>query len=353
MKNVAVIFGGRSSEREVSKLSAATIIGALPPEHINVLPIYITEDGDWLFYDGSPDRAVGIAWDKLGTPVTLDCGRRGGGLLRIAGEKTRPIKVDVIFPALHGKNGEDGVLQGVFETAGIPYVGCGVRSSAVCMDKAFTKAIIAREGVKQAAYLSFRERELTDDKLDANLKLIKEKIGYPCYVKPSSGGSSIGISRAATKSSLAKAINAALDYDDKIVVEKEIKGREFECAVLSRGDSLIVSAVGEVLSATKFYDYSAKYENSASRTQIPADLPEEVSEKMRETAALIFNALDCGGLSRVDFFYDGELYFNEINTMPGFTVISMYPLLLAHAGVTTEELLLSLIDDAERRFANG
>lgn len=347
-KNVIVLYGGVSTEHEISKISAATIISNIPEEKYNIIPVYITKEGRWLLYDGSIDNIKNIRWDKLGTQALLSADRINGGLLRIVGEKVKTIPVDVVFPVLHGKNGEDGTIQGLLELSGIPYVGCGVLASALSMDKSCTKIIVKQVGINQAAHLTFTE----DEPLEKILKDVRYKIGYPCFVKPSSSGSSVGISRAENKNDLKEAIEKAFEFDGKIIVEKEVIGRELECAVLGTSFEARASQVGEILAGSTFYDYEAKYVNTQSKTVIPAEIPEEVSEKIKKYALKIFKAVNGFGLARVDFFWDEEnnsVIFNEINTMPGFTSISMYPKLWEHEGFTLSELLDSLIEMAEDR----
>lgn len=348
-KNVVVLYGGVSTEHEVSKISAATIISNIPEAKYNIIPVYITTEGRWLLYDGSIDNIKNIRWDKLGTQALLSTDRAYGGLLRIVGEKVKTIPVDVVFPILHGKNGEDGSVQGLLEMSGIPYVGCGILASAISMDKTFTKIIVKNIGINQAAHLSFTE----NDNTDKILKAARYKIGYPCFVKPARSGSSVGISRAENKAELNEAIENAFNFDSKIIIEKEIKGRELECAIIGYGpDNVRASQVGEIIAGSTFYDYDAKYVNQQSKTIIPAGIPEEVSEKIRSLALKIFMAVDGYGLARVDFFWDEEsnsVIFNEINTMPGFTSISMYQKLWEHEGVDLPELLDELIEMAELR----
>lgn len=355
-KNVAVIFGGVSTEHEISKLSASTVLLNIPEDKYTVIPIYITTDGNWYMYEGSFDNIKNIRWEKLGTKAYISTDRVNGGILRIVGEKIKTIPIDVVFPVLHGINGEDGSIQGLLELAGIPYVGCGILSSAVSMDKAITKILAASHHIEQAPYLSYRANQLSD--IEAVLKKIRYKVGYPCFVKPSRSGSSIGVTKATNKKELEEAIYNALKYDSKIVVEKMVIGRELECAVLGTGDDTTkVSQVGEVLSAEDFYDFSAKYENEESKTVIPADIPDEISEEIRNTALTVFNAVDGFGLSRVDFFWDTEnnkVIFNEINTMPGFSPISMYYQLFENMGIKLPDLLSQLIEMAiDRRTIVG
>ncbi len=344
MKNVLVIFGGVSPEHEVSKASVATVISNMSEEKYNIIPVYITKDGRWLLYDGGMDNLKNIQWEKYGTMAVLSTDRSAKGLLRIVGEKVKTIPIDVVFPVLHGKYGEDGCIQGLFELAGLPYVGCGVFASAVAMDKSCAKIIASSIGLNQADYLAFRSDELNDEAF----KKIRYKIGYPCFVKPANTGSSVGISKVSGKKELDAAIQLALQYDNKIIVEKAIVGREFECAVLNG----TASGVGEIISAGEFYDYDSKYNDKGSQTIVPADIPEEISEAIRQQSEKIFRAMSCNGLARVDFFVEEEtnkVIFNEINTIPGFTSISMFSKLWEERGLSISQHIDALIDDALSR----
>ncbi|MDR3091238.1 MAG: D-alanine--D-alanine ligase [Clostridiales bacterium] len=347
MKNVAVIFGGQSAEHEISKMSAASVMRAIPEDKYKVIPVYITEEGRWLLYDGSIENIKGVRWDKLGTDAIMGAGADKRGVLRVVGDKVKNIPVDIVFPVLHGKNGEDGAIQGLLELQGLPYAGCGVLASAVSLDKAYTKIIAAAAGVEQAPYLVFNRREAdAPEKISKIAEEARKSLGAACFVKIASGGSSIGVWRAATKKALTAALKEAFELDRRVVIEKEIKGRELECAVLGKPGNLTVSPVGEAVPAAEFYDFDAKYKSEESKTVVPAAVPEKVSEEVRGLAARVFEAVDGYGLARVDFFYDEakqKVYFNEINTMPGFTAISMYPVLMEKSGVKLPELLDKLL----------
>jgi len=345
--NVALIFGGCSSEHEVSVKSATTIITNMSQEKYNVLPIYITKKGEWLLYEGPRQCDLkNIQWDKLAVNCLINYDRKNKGILRIVGESISTIPIDVIFPVLHGLNGEDGSLQGIFELANIPYVGCNIISSAMSFDKAITKIVVDTLNIKQAKYLEFTAEVLSN--LEDAYKEIKEKIGYPCFIKPCNEGSSVGISKCKNKKEVFDGLAEAFKYDFKIVVEKGIKGREVECAILGDGlENTQASCIGEILTSETFYDYDAKYNNPESETIVPADISEELSEEIRESALKIFKKLGCSGLSRVDFFIETKtdnIIFNEINTLPGFTSISMYPMLWAESGIKTDELIDELIN---------
>ncbi|MCL2350897.1 MAG: D-alanine--D-alanine ligase [Firmicutes bacterium] len=343
-KNILVLFGGCSPEHEISKKSAMAVIQSLSEDKYNIIPVYITQEGKWLLYDGAIDNLRSVSWEKYGTNAVLSPDRVNRGLLRIVGEKVKNIPVDVIFPVLHGPLGEDGTVQGLFELSGIPYVGCGVAASAVSMDKTLTKILAEKAGLLQAEYAWFNAWD--KERAAAVVKKIRSKPGYPCFVKPASSGSSIGVSKASNKKELDRAIAAASAVDGKIVIEKAIDGRELECAVLGAGDEVFASGVGEILPAADFYDFDAKYNNAGSKTVVKADIPEETAEAIRETAIKAFRAVGGAGLARVDFFLENgtnRVIFNEINTMPGFTPISMYPMLWQAEGVSLPELCDRLI----------
>jgi D-alanine-D-alanine ligase len=341
--NIALIFGGKSAEHEVSIRSATTVLSGLSQEKYNVLPIYITKKGKWILYEGAPfpDLSL-IDWETFGTRCALSLDPSNRGLIRIIGDRITYLPLDVIFPVIHGTGGEDGSLQGLFELAQIPYVGCDLYSSAIGFDKEISRIIADRCGIKQTKYLTYKREEVNETTLDATIKEIRQKINYPCFVKPARQGSSIGITKAGNKKEVADALELAFNFDSKILVEKNVTGREVETAVLG-GE---VSGVGEVLPAAEFYDYDAKYNSVESKTVIPIEnAPESVIETVRAAALAIFKAIGASGLSRVDFFIDGsDVYFNEINTLPGFTSISMYPTLWAERGVTLPQLCDKLVE---------
>ena len=339
-KTVAVIFGGQSSEHEVSRVSAMLMLNSLNKEKYQVLPVGITKKGEWLVYNGPVEHVKTGEWEKYGTPVSLSPDATKKCFLKIVNGSVKEIPVDVVIPVLHGAWGEDGTIQGLLEMARIPYVGCGVLASAVSMDKVFTKMIAKSARIPQAKYLWVHKYDL-EKKREKIMDQVEKKLGYPCFVKPSNAGSSVGISKAKNREQLSAALDFAAGYDRKVIVEEAIDAREFECAVLGNEEP-IVSGVGEVLAAAEFYDYDAKYNNSDSRTVIPAEVEQEKVEEMRRIAKKIFLAVDGSGLARVDFFVDkktGKVLFNELNTMPGFTPISMYPMLWKHAGMTETELM--------------
>lgn len=344
-KVIAVLFGGQSSEHDVSKVSAATIISKINQDKYTIIPIYITKEGHWLLYDGPVENIQNDTWEKFATSAILSPDATHKGIFRIVGEKLKLIPVDLVFPVLHGANGEDGTIQGLFELAKIPYVGCGVLSSAVSMNKAYTKIIVEKLGISQAKYVVVYRYDI-ENNIEDVIEKIEDACGYPCFVKPACAGSSVGITKAHNRDELVDGLWVAAKEDRTIVVEENITGYELECAVLGNTD-VKASAVGQVLAAAEFYDYDAKYNNKESKTVIPAPIPEEKTEEIRENAVKIFKALEGRGLSRVDFFMEegtGRIVFNEINTLPGFTPISMYPMLFNEVGITTEELVDKIID---------
>lgn len=350
---VALIFGGQSSEHDISKISASTIIKNLSNQKYTVLPIYITKNGEWKIYDGAIENITSPEWEKYATNAIISPDTSHKGIIRIVGDKIRFLPIDVAIPVIHGKGGEDGTIQGLLDLAKIPYVGCGTLSSAVCMDKAYTKAIVKNIGVKQAKYKVIEKYELsTEAKSNKIYDSIEKLLTYPVFIKPSNAGSSKGITKANNRKELAEGIDIAKLHDTRIVIEENINGREVECGVIGN-HKITASEIGEILPATDFYDFDAKYNNQHSKTVVPADLDEKISKEIQKTAVKIFKAVDGRGLSRVDFFVENEtnkVIFNEINTFPGFTSISMYPMLLKTRGFELPELLDELIKLAIENF---
>lgn len=347
---VAVLFGGVSSEHEVSLVSASSVIKNIPKDKYEIICIGITKSGRWLYYPGDPDDIATNNWknnpDCCSAIISPD--RTHGGILKILDDgSTSLLKVDCAFPVLHGKNGEDGTIQGLFEIAGIPYVGCNHLSSAVCMDKAMTHTILDIAGIKNAKWDIITRHQLP--KLDAICEKFVENLGLPIFVKPANAGSSVGITKATDFNSLREGIKLAFSHDDKVIVEETITGKEVECAVLGNEDP-VASVPGQIISCNDFYDYEAKY-ISESKLLIPADLKPEISDQLRKMAVKAYKALSCTGLARVDFFVtdDDQIYLNEPNTMPGFTSISMYPKLWEADGLSYGALLDQLIQLAMER----
>lgn len=340
--NVAVIFGGVSSEHKVSIISAQNVMMSLNTDKYTVLPVYISETGEWFLYDGNITNIDKVNIEKISAKVILSPDTSHKGLIRIVSDKIKFIQVDVVFPVLHGKNGEDGTIQGLLELSQIPYVGCGVVTSSVCMDKAFTKIVANSIGLKQVPYIIANKNDDVEDIVAKSNKELK----YPVFVKPANAGSSVGVNKAKNKKELVKAIEIARAQDNKVIIEKAVVARELECAVIGNtGDNVTASVVGEVVSATDFYDFDSKYNNAESKGIIPDDISDEVKDYIKTWAVKLYEAVEGRGLSRVDFFFDesGEIYFNEINTMPGFTPISMYPKMKECDGLSYGELLDTLI----------
>ncbi len=345
-KKIAVLFGGKSSEHDISLISVGTILKALDPEKYEVYKIYVDRDGLWFL------------WEKDYADFSVEEARNcpSAGLLPGRHNRARLFRdnelvcgIDVCFPVFHGMYGEDGTIQGYLEALGAPYVGCGVLASAAGMDKLTTKRVVAPLGIRQARFVSITGVEIRDR--EAKMDEAEQKLGYPMFVKPSNAGSSIGVSKASDRRELDAAITLAAENDSRILIEEAIVGREIECAVLGNLDP-VASGVGEILAADTFYTFDAKYANAESRTVIDPELPTATVEEIRADAVAIFRALNGRGLSRVDFFVEnatGEVVFNEINTMPGFTSISMYPMLWNARGLSTPALVDRLVDLAFTR----
>lgn len=348
-KNLCVIFGGESPEHDISQKSVTSVLNNLNKEKYNIYTLGITKDGRWYLFTGDYGLIESGEWENDTVNlkkafVSPDSSQRG---IMVCGEKTEIIPIDVIFPVLHGEYGEDGTVQGLFELSHIPYVGMGVLASANGMDKTYSKLVFDNAGIPQASWVVVNNGEDFEKKADE----IEEKLGYPCFVKPARLGSSVGIGKAHNREELMTALNNAVKYDRRILVEEHIDGHEVECAVLGNFDAK-ASTVGEIKPMVEFYDFDAKYNDDSTVLVIPAELPEETIEKIREYAVKAFKALDGQGLSRVDFFVrysDGGIILNELNTMPGFTNISMYPKLWNAVGVGYEELLDRLIELAQER----
>lgn len=351
-KNIVVIFGGNSSEHQVSCVSSQTIIKNIDTDLYEVILVGITREGKWLFVDNAEELKQDT-WRETGKKAILSPDAEAKELLVFEEDGVRSIKVDVIFPVLHGPNGEDGTIQGLFELARIPYVGCGVLASAVSMDKFYTKIVVDHiGGIRQAQFVGVHRADLKE--MDRVVAEVEAKLSYPVFVKPSCAGSSNGVSKAKDREALIAALQLAAEHDSKILVEETINGREVECAVLGNED-VKASGIGEVLAAGEdgFYTYDSKYNNAESQTVTDPELPEGVAEQIRTAAVRIFKAVSGSGLSRVDFFVEhgtNDVVFNEINTLPGFTSISMYPMLWAARGLDTKTLVNQLISDCLGRF---
>ncbi|MBE6915751.1 MAG: D-alanine--D-alanine ligase [Ruminococcaceae bacterium] len=345
--NLCVLFGGVSSEHGVSLISAANILANLNRDRYNVFPVVIDRAGDWFYLPhATADQIRADKWAESEgvTKVTVSVCRSCPSLIALDGS-FEPIPLDCMFPVMHGKNGEDGTIQGLFEIMGVPYVGCGVLASAAGMDKTMTKQVVDHLPVRQAAWTYFTDREISAD-VDACVAKAEAAFGYPMFVKPSSAGSSFGTNKAKDRAGLISALGEAAAHDSKVLVEEFISGQEVEVAVLGNHD-LLVSGCGEILPTQEFYTYDAKYNDETSQTLLCARLTEEEAARVQNAADQIYRALGARGLSRVDFFVTHDtrdVVFNEINTLPGFTGISMYPKLIEAAGVSTPDLLDRLIE---------
>jgi D-alanine-D-alanine ligase len=352
---VAVVFGGRSSEHAISCVSAGSVLAHLDRDRFEVVPVGITPAGAWVRGTEDPgeltirDRAL-PAVDGSAAALALPGDPTRGGLLCLDGERAGEVfaGVDVVFPVLHGPYGEDGTIQGLLEMAGLPYVGAGVLASAAGMDKEFTKKLLAAEGLCSGEYVVLRPGTPTLTEAQ------RARLGLPVFVKPARAGSSVGISRVTDWVDLDTAIGTARAHDPKVLVEAAVTGREVECGVLELPDGSVRASVPaeiRIVSDAAFYDFEAKYLDDACEFDVPAKLDDTVTERLRETAVAAFRALDCQGLARVDFFVGagGELTVNEVNTMPGFTPISMYPRMWAMTGLDYPTLLSTLVETALAR----
>lgn len=350
-KIIGVVFGGKSDEYEVSQNSCVNVLKALDEEKYEIIKIGITREGRWYKTEASPEQIADGSWAGLdgNCLCTVPHDPTVGGILIFdKGDTARVQKIDCMIPVLHGDHGEDGEIQGLFSMAEIPFVGPGVKASANCMDKSATKEFGKLVGVAMADHYLVRRRDFVDDRNGVVSEVAKYHGNkYPLFVKPCSAGSSVGVTKVKSEAELADAIDTALKYDYKVLIEEAIVGRELEVAVLGN-ENPKASSVGEILTAGEFYSYDSKYINPESKTRIVDDLPESEINRIRDYAVKIYKELDCRGLSRVDFFYtnDGVIVFNEINTLPGFTNISMYPMLWKHDGLETNELIDRLIDFA-------
>lgn len=344
--HVGIIFGGNSTEHEISRKSVMLILRAMPSEYKKTA-IGITKTGKWYAYFGDENLIENGEWEQSDAKYELFFS--SDSLFYKKDGKQISISPDVVFPVLHGKFGEDGTIQGLFEMLGIPYVGCGVGASANAMDKSMTKRLVSTLGIRQADFVAIDR--YNKHNLNQLIDESEKKLGYPVFVKPCRSGSSVGVTKATDRKRLREGLENALLYDDRILIEEAIDARELECAILAEKEN-IVAEVGEVISSLEYYDYEAKYNNPASRTDTEPNLSAKTLEEIKDKAVKIFRALDCRGLSRVDFFLDrktGEIIFNEINTLPGFTNISMYPMLIEKHGITHTELIKKLIEDALSR----
>ena len=351
--SVVVLFGGMSSEHEVSRVSAGTFVDQLDRQRYELLTIGITKEGRWLYTEADSAQMADGSWEELpgNMPCVLSPDRADHGLILFtpAGQVEK-IHVDVVIPVLHGLWGEDGTVQGLLELAGIPYVGCGVLASAACMDKGVANALFEANDIPHTKWLAANRWQIESD-LEGVCAGVEAKLGWPVFVKPANAGSSVGISKVSNREELKKAIALALENDRKVVFEAFVDGQEVECAVIG-SDPAVSTRPGEILAGAEFYTYDDKYKNGVSQTVIPAHLPEEKLDEVKTYAAMAYTALGCEGLARCDFFVEkgtGRVMINEINTFPGFTPISMYPKLMEHEGTPVPALIDHLIELALER----
>lgn len=351
-KNIAVLFGGVSSEHNVSRVSAAAVLTNINKEKYNIFKVGITKNGKWMLYTGPESKMENGEWefDSSNKQAILSPDRDDHGLIVMEDNNFEKLHIDVIFPVLHGKNGEDGTMQGLCELAGIPFVGCDMVSSATCMDKVLTNILLTNGGVEKAKFVHMWESEYRNAP-DEIIRKVEEELAYPIFVKPAKAGSSVGISKAHDRDELKKAIDVALKEDNRVLFEETIVGREIECAVMGN-DEVFASVVGEVAPTHEFYDYEAKYISGDSKLFIPAPMSDEISNKIREIACKAYKVMGCSGLSRIDFLLEdgtNRILLNEPNTLPGFTSISMYSKLMEESGIPYSELIDRLIDLAIER----
>jgi D-alanine-D-alanine ligase len=346
---LAILYGGRSAEHQVSVVSARSVMEALDPDRFEVVPIAITREGAWLLPDRSP---LELTASEGALPEVEAAGREVAVRPERGLTEAGPGPVDVVFPILHGPFGEDGTVQGLFELADLPYVGSGVLASALAMDKAMAKVVLAAAGLPQAPYLVVPERDWRADPGRVAAE-VADRLAYPVFTKPARLGSSIGINKVKTPDALAAGLAAAFAHDTKALVEQGVTARELECGVLGN-DTPEASVVGEVVPGHEFYDFEAKYLDESLKLEIPAPVPDTVRSQVRELSLRAFQALDCEGFARVDFFYEeatGQVLVNEVNTIPGFTPKSMFPLLWAASGLAYPDLVARLVDLAVERHA--
>ena len=344
---VALLFGGMSSEHEVSCVSVGNFVRNIDRSKYEVLTVGITKEGRWLYTEATAEQMADGSWEEL--PGNMACvispDRADHGMILFTPDgRVEKMHLDVVIPVLHGLWGEDGTVQGLLELAGIAYVGCGVLASSVCMDKAVANALFEANGVPHTKWVAANRWEIEKD-LEGVCAGVEQKLGWPVFVKPANAGSSVGISKVSSQEELKAAIALALENDRKVVFEAFVDGQEVECAVIG-SDPAVATRPGEILAGAEFYTYDDKYKNGVSQTVIPAHLPEAKLDEVKTYAAMAYTALNCEGLARCDFFVEkntGRVLINEINTFPGFTSISMYPKLMEHEGLPVPALIDRLI----------
>ncbi|WP_227019342.1 D-alanine--D-alanine ligase family protein [Sinanaerobacter chloroacetimidivorans] len=352
MIKLGVIFGGRSGEHEISLMSATSVIKAIDKEKFQLVLIGITKEGNWLLYDGPVEKIEDGSWQQEAEAALANDPDKYGITVLGAGGKSLKSIIDFALPVLHGPFGEDGTIQGLFEMADIPYGGCGVLGSAAAMDKALAKEIFAKRNLPVCRHLMLQKEEI-EENLQGVIQRTEKFLPYPIFVKPSNMGSSVGISKVHNQEELISALQLAAAYDRRLVLEEGLDCRELETGVLGNYNPE-VAAVGEILPSAEFYDYKAKYfDGGQSKMCIPADIPDEIAQEIRVIAAEAYCLLDCSGFARVDFFLEkgtNKVYLNEINTIPGFTKYSMFPLLWAEAGFAYPNLIEKIIDLGLERY---
>lgn len=343
---VAIIFGGRSGEHRVSVASARSVLGAIDRERFAVVPVAIARSGAWLTVEETEAALLRVEGQSLAT-IEVE----GEGLLARPAVLELLNDVDVAFPVLHGTEGEDGSIQGLFELAGVPYVGAGVTASAIGMDKPMQKAIWRQAGLPVVDSITLHRSVCERDVTEA-ARAVERGFGYPVFVKPANSGSSVGVSKVRSREDLHDAFTEAGRWDRRILVERAVTGREIECAVLGN-DEPEASPLGEIAPTAEFYTFDAKYVDGSTRLTAPAALPDELVDRFQSLAVAAYRAIDCAGMARVDFFltHDGDILLNEINTIPGFTSISMYPRLWQVAGLSYPDLIARLIELGLERHA--
>ena len=350
---VALLFGGMSSEHEVSCVSVGNFVRNIDRSKYEVLTVGITKEGRWLYTEATAEQMADGSWEEL--PGNMACvispDRADHGMILFTPDgRVEKMHLDVVIPVLHGLWGEDGTVQGLLELAGIAYVGCGVLASSVCMDKAVANALFEANGVPHTKWVAANRWEIEKD-LEGVCAGVEQKLGWPVFVKPANAGSSVGISKVSNQEELKAAIALALENDRKVVFEAFVDGQEVECAVIG-SDPAVATRPGEILAGAEFYTYDDKYKNGVSQTVIPAHLPEAKLDEVKTYAAMAYTALNCEGLARCDFFVEhgtNRVMINEINTFPGFTPISMYPKLMEHEGTPVPALIDHLIELALER----
>lgn len=354
-QSVLIIFGGVSSEYDVSLLSAYSVIENIDRDKYIIHRLGITKNGDMFYYKGCNEDIKNDMWysNDNCTSCIISTNRQHKGIILFEEDENKIIPIDAVFPVMHGKNGEDGSIQGLLSFANIPYVGCDFTSSANCMDKGITHILLDNANIKTAKYLAIKKYDFVNNSFnnhDSYINMVENDIKYPCFVKPAKAGSSVGVSKVDSSNELINAITLAFEHDSKVLVEEAIVGIEVECAILGN-NNLTASVIGEIEPCNEFYDYDAKYLANKTVTFIPARIDKDISDKLQELAIKAYKTMGCEGLARVDFFLtkSNEIYLNEINTIPGFTSISMYSQLMQASGIAFTSLITKLIENAIER----